>query len=697
MVDVPNSNRRNFLKATGAAGAAVTITTTVSADTGQEKARLNLGMSNTVSMSTAEAEVQQATPANAEVYKREETLGFISIDVPKTAADTLLETFQDNDRFRYAEYDQQLHAFETPNDELYDQQYSPQQVRAPEAYDTTKGSEDVVISIVDQGVKYDHPDLADQFGANKGKDFVDDDDDPYPESMSDEYHGTHVAGSASATTDNAEGIAGISNSRLLSARALGSGGGGSLADIAEAVRWSADQGADIINMSLGGGGYTDTMKNAVSYAVSNGALPICAAGNNGSSSVSYPAGYSECVAVSAVDSNEDLASFSQYGDKCDVASPGVDVLSTWTESTSYGQYNKISGTSMACPNASGVAALGKAADPDLGPNELRSRLKQTAVDIGLSEEKQGSGRVDAKNIVEAVDGGNQAPTVSINASSTTVTAGKAVEFDGSGSSDPDGSITSYDWDFDNGATATGPSATFTFEDPGTYDVTLTVTDDGGKSATDAIDVTVETKDRNSPPTVSIDASSSTVKAGQEVTFDGSGSSDGDGSITSYQWDFGDGSTASGVSATHAFSSAGEYTVSLTVTDDDGTSSTDSVAVTVEPADDGGSCGDTSATSSAQSSLSGWWDDASFTFTPDLDDPCQATFTLDGPARADFDLYLTFDGRTPSTYDYDARAITYGSDEQIVVDDLEGDQQFGILIDSYSGGGNFTISVDEIGK
>jgi serine protease len=791
--------RRTFLKTTAAAGAAATVTTTVSAD-GVEKVRLNFGMANTATMSAAEAEVQSETPGNAEMHRRSNELGFLSMDVPKPAAENVKEAFEQKEEFRYVEYDVQMHAFETPNDSLYDQQYSPQQVRAPSAYDTTKGSSDVTIAIVDQGVDYEHPDLQGAFGSVKGKDFVDGDNDPAPESASQEYHGTHVAGSAAAVSDNGTGIAGISNSTLLSARALGTGGGGSLADIAEAVRWSADQGADIINMSLGGGGYTDTMKNAVSYAVSNGTLPICAAGNDGSSSVSYPAAFSECVAVSAVDSNEDLASFSQYGENCDVASPGVDVLSTWTEFKSQygGDYNKISGTSMACPNASGVAALGLAAAGGSGaltPNELRARLKDTAVDIGLSDLEQGAGRVDALNIVEAGGGGggggNEGPSASFSVSSSSPTVGDSVTFDGSASSDPDGSISSYSWDFGDGASASGQSVTHTYGSSGDFTATLTVTDDSGATNTasevvsvqsdgggggteqpvaridvspsspdvgesvtfdgsassdpdggsissyawesstggsasgssvtgswnEAQDVTVSltvTDDEgetdtesvtvsiggntNQGPSASFDVSTTSPTVGDTVSVDASASSDPDGSIASYDWDFGDGSGASGQTASNAYADAGDYSISLTVTDGDGATDTATQSITVESdTGGGGSCGDTSASASANGSLMSYYDDTSFTYASSLGDPCQATFTLTGPSSADFDLYVTFDGRTPSTSDYDARSITYGSDEQIVVDDVASGQEFGILVDSYSGGGSFTIGVEELGK
>ena len=203
--------------------------------------------------------------------------------------------------------------------------------------------------------------------------------------------------------DNGTGVAGQSNSSLINGRALDENGSGSTADIADAIEWAADQGADVINLSLGGGGYTDTMKNAVSYATDNGSLVVAAAGNNGSSSVSYPAAYSECVAVSAVDDNGGLASFSQYGESVELCAPGVDVLSTTTEGR--GSYERLSGTSMATPVTSGVAGL-TLAKWDLTNTELRSHLKNTAEDIGLPADEQGSGQVDALAAVTTDPGGS---------------------------------------------------------------------------------------------------------------------------------------------------------------------------------------------------------------------------------------------------------------------------------------------------
>ncbi|MFC4542391.1 S8 family peptidase [Halosolutus amylolyticus] len=521
-------DRRSVLKAAGALGAFFGMGGVASATPGRtpgpKEDEILVGTADGVGIASAQATVERNVPDGAAVVHENDELGYMAVEMPDDRAGTMDSTIDRLERqpgIEYAERNATYYTQLEPNDPQFGQQYAPQQVRADDAWDTTLGSMDVTVAVVDQGVDYTHPDLADRFEGDEGYDFVDNDEDPAPV-VNSENHGTHVAGCAAATTDNAEGTAGIANCRLISGRALGSDGGGSLSDIADAIQWAADQGADIINMSLGGGGANTTMRNAIDYAYENGSLPIAAAGNDGGA-VSYPAAYENCMAVSAIDQNENLASFSNRGPEINVAAPGVDVLAP----VPGGTYESLSGTSMACPVASGVAALGKGVNPDDSPADLWQRLENSAVDVGLSDDQQGAGRVDALNIV---DGG-----------------------------DPD--------------------------DPDDPD---------------------------------------------------------------------------------------------------------------DPGD--GECGDEVATDSVEGYLSGgyWGSSDAYTYTLDTANPCSATVTLDGPSSADFDLYLTLDGRTPSTWDYDASATSYDSQEEIQVD-LSGDEELGILVDAYSGSGSYTVTIEELGK
>lgn len=384
--------RRSVLQGIGALGAGAA---TPRRDPGAKEDEILVGVSATAD--DVPATVEQYVPGNAELVRANETLRYVAVTFPDEAADVARENFIEavtkKDHIKYAEKNATQQALATPNDPRFGDQYAPQQVNAPTAWDTTFGDSSVTVAVVDTGAQYDHPDLAANYASNPGRDFVDSDSDPAPDVPQDEYHATHVSGCAAAVVDNGTGVAGQGNSTLINGRALDENGSGSTADIADAIQWAADRGADVINLSLGGGGYTDTMKNAVSYATTNGALVIAAAGNDGSSSVSYPAAYSECLAVSAVDSNENLASFSQYGDSVELAAPGVDVLSTTTQTR--GSYEQLSGTSMATPVVSGVAGLTLAQWGSLSNSDLRSHLKSTAADIGLPENQQGSGQVDA--------------------------------------------------------------------------------------------------------------------------------------------------------------------------------------------------------------------------------------------------------------------------------------------------------------
>ncbi|WP_169302402.1 PKD domain-containing protein [Halorientalis salina] len=173
--------------------------------------------------------------------------------------------------------------------------------------------------------------------------------------------------------------------------------------------------------------------------------------------------------------------------------------------------------------------------------------------------------------------GNQAPTADASADKTTVIPDETVTFDGSGSSDPDGSIESYEWDFGDGTTAVGESRTHSYDSTGTYTATLNVSDDLGISDTDTIDIDVV---QNEPPTASASVDDAEPNPGETVTFDASESSDDTGRITSYEWEFGDGTTATGDTPTHAYSSPGTYEATVTVTDSGGLTETETVTVDV---------------------------------------------------------------------------------------------------------------------
>ncbi|MDA1315908.1 MAG: PKD domain-containing protein [Acidobacteria bacterium] len=157
-----------------------------------------------------------------------------------------------------------------------------------------------------------------------------------------------------------------------------------------------------------------------------------------------------------------------------------------------------------------------------------------------------------------------------------------VNFDGTGSSDPDGTITAYDWDFGDGNAAGGSTTNHVYNSAGNYTVILSVTDDGGATDTDTLQIVVDALPTNQPPTASASANPVSGTVPLAVQFNGAGSGDSDGTIVSYEWDFDDGGAASGVVVNHTYTATGVYNATLTVTDDDGASSTATVQVQVDP-------------------------------------------------------------------------------------------------------------------
>lgn len=283
-----------------------------------------------------------------------------------------------------------------------------------EAYDQLGGSltGSAVIGILDTGVNPNHPDLSGK--VLSGYDFVNNDNNP----MDDDGHGTHVAGIAAAHGNNGTGVVGVawgSNVKILPVKVCGPGGC-PISAIVDGIYYAVNNGAHVINLSLGGRTGSTAEQVALQYALANDVLPICAAGNDGRKQVSYPAAFPECVAVGATNWSDGRAKYSNTGDPIELAAPGGDtedrktgrsyILSTYHD----GGYVFMYGTSMAAPQVAGLAALLHATGVR-GASTIRNRMTSTADDLGTSGRDRdfGYGRINVyralNNITDGGDGG----------------------------------------------------------------------------------------------------------------------------------------------------------------------------------------------------------------------------------------------------------------------------------------------------
>lgn len=282
------------------------------------------------------------------------------------------------DYINYFEKSVKLKSCFSPNDEFYKYQWDKWLMYSELIWDFEIGKKDIIVAICDQGVDYYHPDLRDNFSFELiGYDFVDDDSNPYPKSE-EEIHGTHVAGIIAGVINNHLGISGWAQVRLLAVRVLNEKGEGSDFDVAEGIRWATDNGAKIINLSLGASSYSSCLKEAVEYAYKKGVLLVGASGNNGSANILYPAKFKEVIACGALDKNNSLASFSNYGKEQELVACGVEILSTLP----HNQYGLLDGTSMSAPQITGIASLLLSSFPSLTNYQLRAILNAGTIDLG---------------------------------------------------------------------------------------------------------------------------------------------------------------------------------------------------------------------------------------------------------------------------------------------------------------------------
>jgi len=363
------------------------------------------------------------------------------VQVPPGQEAALMAAFAARPDVEFVGYNYYVYALDTPNDPSFNKQWPlhnsgpltdgflpDADIDAPEAWDTFTGNGNTVIAVVDTGVDYNHPDLAANIWTNpneiagngldddnngyvddvRGYDIYNDDNNPYD----DNSHGTHSAGIAAAVGNNGVGIAGVNwRAKIMPVKILSASGGGTIYELEEGLYYAADNGANVINMSLGGtcGTSWNIIQDAIDYAVSKKILLVAAAGNYYHPYIYCPAAMAGVMAVAATTSADERASYSQYGPEMDVAAPGGHIGLYPTELRVYStlpgsSYGYKYGTSMATPHVAGLAALLWDYAPTLYHTDVESIIEASADDIAPTgwDQYTGSGRINADRALKSL-------------------------------------------------------------------------------------------------------------------------------------------------------------------------------------------------------------------------------------------------------------------------------------------------------
>jgi subtilisin family serine protease len=478
------------------------------------------------------------------------------------------------------------------------------------------GSDDlrvnVDVAVIDTGVDFEHPDLdvvggvncagGGPFGGSCG-----------PGGDDDHYHGTHVAGTIAAL-DNGIGVVGVApGARIWAVKVLNQRGSGYTSWIVAGIDWVAANAAtiEVANMSLGGSGYSQAEYDAIQGAVNAGVAFAVAAGNSDADARNYsPAAFDNVLTVSALadfdgvpgglgsptcrsDVDDTLANFSNWGPAVDIAAPGVCILSTFP--MEQGEYDTISGTSMASPHAAGALALlasgknpGNATDVQNLYNDVINAGNFNWVDDsddGITERLLDVSGFNAT--MESVSG-NTAPTAAITAPADGFSSdyGTLITFTGTATDTEDGNLTSnISWSSSiDGSIGTGGSFSTSALNVGTHTITASVTDSGSMSGFASISVTVNATGNAPVVTITSPTGGTTVTDGDLITFTGTVSDAEEGDLSSsISWSSDiDGGLGSGASISTSALSVGTHTITASVTDSGGLEGSDTITVTVDP-------------------------------------------------------------------------------------------------------------------
>ncbi|MFC7785996.1 S8 family serine peptidase [Rossellomorea sp. GCM10028870] len=323
---------------------------------------------------------------------------FEVLSVPRKDVSSTLSKLNNNENIEYAEVDQLVYTqAAAPNDTYFHNQSQDFQVmKVLEAWENYNPIEEVTVAIVDSGIDLKHPELRSRLV--EGKNFMNEEEPPVDRSG----HGTHVAGLVGAVTNNKMGIASAAEKVKLMPVKVFEGKTTYMSTVIQGIRYAADNGADIINLSLGSYSNMKALEDAIDYAVDKGALVVGAAGNDDEHAVLYPATYPEVLAVGSVDSTTlTKSTFSNFGETVDISAPGTNIFSTWMDG-----YQALDGTSMSTAIVSSVSSMVKQQYPFLKGLQVKDVLENSTTPLP-EVDRLGTGLINAEEALNFVQTKNR--------------------------------------------------------------------------------------------------------------------------------------------------------------------------------------------------------------------------------------------------------------------------------------------------